>query len=181
MKDHSIKKVVATGIGAALFFVVGYFINIPVPVPNTSIQLQYAVLALFGLIYGPSVGFFAGFIGHTIKDMTQYGPWWTWILVSGLLGLGFGLLRRVLPLGSGKLTTKDYITFNVAQVLMNIVGWGLLAPTLDILFYQEPVAKVYVQGLWSAGVNSLTVGIGGSLLLALYVKTRTQAGSLSKD
>ena len=44
MKNNSIRSVVATGIGAALFVVIG-MISIPTPVPNTSIQLQYAVLA----------------------------------------------------------------------------------------------------------------------------------------
>ena len=35
----TIKQVVAVGIGAALFVVIG-MINIPTPVPNTSIQLR---------------------------------------------------------------------------------------------------------------------------------------------
>lgn len=39
MKNNSIKTVVATGIGAALFVVIGLVINIPTFVPNTSIQL----------------------------------------------------------------------------------------------------------------------------------------------
>ncbi|MEQ0489446.1 ECF transporter S component, partial [Anaerococcus murdochii] len=47
MKNNSVKIVVATGIGAALFVIIGWLINIPTPIPNTSIQLQYAVLALF--------------------------------------------------------------------------------------------------------------------------------------
>ena len=44
--NNSIKPVVAVGIGAALFFVLGRFVAIPSPVPNTNISLQYAVLAL---------------------------------------------------------------------------------------------------------------------------------------
>ena len=44
--NSSIKPVVAVGIGAALFFVLGRFVAIPSPVPNTNISLQYAVLAL---------------------------------------------------------------------------------------------------------------------------------------
>ena len=49
MKNNSsIKTVVAVGIGAALFFVLGRFVAIPSPVPNTNISLQYAVLALAG-------------------------------------------------------------------------------------------------------------------------------------
>lgn len=67
MKNNSIRSVVATGIGAALFVVIG-MISIPTPVPNTSIQLQYALQALFSVIFGPVVGFLTGFIGHALKD-----------------------------------------------------------------------------------------------------------------
>ena len=37
--NSSIKPVVAVGIGAALFFVLGRFVAIPSPVPNTNISL----------------------------------------------------------------------------------------------------------------------------------------------
>ena len=43
--NNGIKTFVAVGIGAALFFVLGRFVAIPSPVPNTNISLQYAVLA----------------------------------------------------------------------------------------------------------------------------------------
>ena len=46
MKNNNIKTFVAIGIGAALFFVLGRFVAIPSPVPNTNISLQYAVLGL---------------------------------------------------------------------------------------------------------------------------------------
>ena len=54
--NSSIKPVVAVGIGAALFFVLGRFVAIPSPVPNTNISLQYAVLALLAAMYGPVAG-----------------------------------------------------------------------------------------------------------------------------
>ena len=57
MKNNSIRTVVATGIGAALFIIIGMFVNIPI-FGNTSIQLQYAVQALFSVIFGPITGFF---------------------------------------------------------------------------------------------------------------------------
>lgn len=56
MKNNSIKAVVATGIGAALFVIIGIFINIPL-FANTSIQLQYAVQAFLAVLFGPAVGF----------------------------------------------------------------------------------------------------------------------------
>ena len=39
MKNSSIKTVVAIGIGAALFFVLGRFVAIPSPIPNTNFCL----------------------------------------------------------------------------------------------------------------------------------------------
>lgn len=75
--NSSIKPVVAVGIGAALFFVLGRFVAIPSPVPNTNISLQYAVLALLAAMYGPVVGGLIGFIGHTLIDLSWGGsPWW---------------------------------------------------------------------------------------------------------
>lgn len=182
MENNGIKKVVATGIGAALFVIIGMLVNIPTPIPNTSIQLQYAVIALLAIVYGPSVGFLSGFIGHALKDAVQYGsPWWTWVLVSGLVGLVIGLLSKKLNIEKGYLTFKEYLLFNGAQISINVLGWGYLAPWADITFYNEPSAKVYLQGLWSAGVNAATIGIGGTILLAVYAANRVKSGSLSKD
>ena len=77
MKNNSsIKTVVAVGIGAALFFVLGRFVAIPSPVPNTNISLQYAVLALLAAMYGPVAGGLIGFIGHALIDLSWGGsPW----------------------------------------------------------------------------------------------------------
>ena len=71
--NSSIKTVVAVGIGAALFFVLGRFVAIPSPVPNTNISLQYAVLALLAAMYGPVAGGLIGFIGHTLIDVAGSG------------------------------------------------------------------------------------------------------------
>ena len=45
MKKFSVKSIVAIGIGAALFFVLGRFVAIPSPVPNVNICVQYGLLA----------------------------------------------------------------------------------------------------------------------------------------
>lgn len=165
-----------------MFIIIGTLINIPTPIPNTNIQLQYAVIALFAVIYGPTVGFFSGFIGHALKDALQYGsPWWTWVLVSGLSSLAIGLLAKKINIEKSPLTAKDYVWFNAVQIIANVVGWALIAPYGDILIYSEPASKVFAQGILSAVINSLTIAIGGSLLLAVYSKTRTQSGSLTKD
>lgn len=50
-KMSPVVQVVAIGIGAALFFVLGRFAAIPTPIPNVSIALQYAILAVFAVLF----------------------------------------------------------------------------------------------------------------------------------
>lgn len=181
MKNNSIRTVVATGIGAALFVVIGLLINIPTFVPNTSIQLQYAVQSLLSVVFGPLVGFLVGFIGHALKDSLQYGPWWSWILASGVYGLVLGFIKNRLRIAEGVFTSKDIFLFNGVQVAANVLAWGIIAPVLDILIYSEPANKVFTQGLVAGIANSVTVAIAGTLLLVVYARTQTQNNSLSKD
>ncbi|MBO4108190.1 ECF-type riboflavin transporter substrate-binding protein [Streptococcus suis] len=183
MKNNSIRTVVATGIGAALFVVIGILISIPtLVVPNTSIQLQYAVQSLLATVFGPIVGFLVGFIGHAFKDSLQYGsPWWSWVLASGVFGLVLGVAKRSLRLDEGIFEKKDIVFFNVTQVVANVVAWGLIAPLLDIVIYSEPANKVFAQGLVAGIVNSVTVAVAGTILLSIYAKTQTRSNSLSKD
>jgi len=177
----TIKEVVATGIGAALFVVIG-MVSIPTPVPNTSIQLQYAVQALFGVVFGPIVGFLTGFIGHALKDSIQSGnPWWTWILASGLFGFVVGLLKNYLRVAQGVFESRDIITFNVAQFVANALVWVVIAPLGDILIYNEPSNKVFAQGVVATLANGLTVAVAGTILLIAYARTQTKSGSLKKD
>ena len=175
MKNHSIKTVVAIGIGSALFMVIGLLINIPTFVPNTSIQLQYAVQSLLALIFGPIAGFFIGFIGHAVKDAVTYGPWWSWIIASGVFGLVIGLFKSRIRI------QEDILAFNGIQVLANILSWGVVAPVLDILIYQQPLDLVFVQGLVAGIANAVTVAIGGTILLAVYAKTQVRQNSLTKE
>lgn len=72
-RPSAVTQVVAIGIGAALFFVLGRFAAIPTPIPNTTINIQYALLAVLAVLYGPAVGLLAGLIGHVLIDATGYG------------------------------------------------------------------------------------------------------------
>lgn len=179
MKKLSVKTVVAIGIGAALFFVLGK-ISIPTPVPNTYISLQYAIQAVFATLFGPIAGLLIGFIGHTLIDATSYGPWWSWIIASAFAGLVIGVATLSLDINEG-LDTKKIIRFNVAQVIAHLLAWGFVAPVLDILIYSEPIEKLFAQGLVAGVANMLTTGIVGTLLLVAYAKTIVKKGSLNKE
>ena len=181
MKNQSIKQVVAIGVGAALFVVIG-MINIPTPVPNTSIQLQYAVQSLLSIIFGPLVGLLVGLIGHAVKDaIAGYGLWWTWIIASGLFGLAVGLFRKYIRVTQGVFELKDIVFFNLIQIVANALVWGVLAPLGDVVIYQEAAEKVFAQGIVAGIANAVTIAIAGTLLLLAYSRTQTRSGSLKKD
>lgn len=179
MKKLSVKSVVAIGIGAALFFVLGK-VSIPTPVPNTYISLQYAIQAVFATLFGSIAGLLIGFIGHTLIDMTSYGPWWSWIIASACAGLIIGLIALKLDVNEG-IDKKKIVLFNIAQVIAHLLAWGVVAPVLDILIYAEPMNKVFSQGLVAGIANIVTTGVVGSLLLFAYAKTIVKKGSLSKE
>jgi len=183
-KGLSIRTVVAIGIGAAVFVILGRFASIPTPVPNTQIETTYAFLALMSVIFGPVAGGLIGLIGHAIKDAIFYGSiWWSWVAVSAFVGflIGYAAKKVNIDLESGVFDKKEIISFNIIQAIVQAIGWVLIAPTLDILIYVEPNLKVYTQGITAAISNIITVGVLGTLLLVAYAKTRSQTDSLTRE
>lgn len=176
-----VTQVVAIGIGAALFFVAGRFIAIPSPVPNTSISLQYAVLAIFAALYGPAVGFLAGLIGHVLLDATGYGIWFSWELASAVFGLVVGLVLLRNRIQEGEFGWPTAVRFNLAVIAGNALAWLLVAPLGDIAIYAEPANKVWVQGAFAFISNTITACVLGTLVVAVYARTRTRTGSLTRE
>lgn len=174
-------KIVAVGIGAAVFFILGRFLSIPIGIPNTSLETTYPFLALMSALFGPVVGGLIGLIGHGVKDLLTYGLWISWVISSGITGFGYGLAAKRINISNGVFEKSDIIRFNIGQLLTNILAWAVVAPVLDILIYSEPANKVFVQGIVAALTNSLAVAILGTLLIIAYTKTQTAENSLRRD
>lgn len=180
-KKSSVTTIVAIGIGAALFFVLGRFIAIPSPVPNTNISIQYGLLAFMAALYGPVAGLLIAFIGHALIDLSYgWGVWWSWVIASGVAGLIMGFLMKPISI-EDKFDKSDIIRFNVAGVIAHIVAWAVVAPVLDVLIYAEPANKVFTQGLVGGIANIITTAIVGTLLAVAYSKAKPKAGSLKKE
>lgn len=177
----TIKSIVAIGIGAALFFVLGRFVAIPTPIPNTTANIQYGVLSVFGIIFGPLVSMLAGLIGHTLIDLSWGSPWWSWIIASAVYGLIIGLAKKAIDVESGKFGVREILIFNATQIVAHGICWVGIATALDILIYNESLSKLIAQSLTAWSMNALTTAIVGTLLLMAYAKTRTKAGSLQKE
>ncbi len=182
MKNSSIKNVVAIGIGAALFFVLGRFVAIPSGIPNTNISLQYAILGMLAAMYGPLAGALIGFIGHTLIDLSWGGsPWWSWVIASAFVGFVVGLVSKKLNVASGEFGKGKIVLFVIMNIIGNCIAWIGIAPALDIVIYAEPVDKIFAQGAMAAVANTLTACIIGTILLVAYSKTIAKKGSLDQE
>lgn len=185
MKDYfkiSTKTIVATGLGAAIFTLLFMYVKVPSPVPETSFQTAYGLSALFATLFGPIAGGLIAFIGHALSDAIQYGsPWWSWVIASGVASFIFGFAFKRTNVEEGEFTVKDMITFNIIQIIGNLVAWLVVAPLLDIIIYSEPASYVFTQGGIAALMNSISAGVLGTLLLVAYASTRSKKGSLTKE
>ncbi len=182
MKKSPVKTIVAIGIGAALFFVLGRFVSIPSPVPNTNITIQYGLLGFMAVLFGPIAGVLIGLIGHFLIDLSWgYGIWWSWVIASGVFGLLMGLAGSRLKLGEGEFGGKGIAVFNVSQVISHLICWVVVAPVLDIVMYAEPANKVFLQGLVGGAVNIVTTAVVGTLLCLAYAATKPKKGSLKEE
>ena len=180
--NSSIKPVVAVGIGAALFFVLGRFVAIPSPVPNTNSSLQYAGLALLAAMYGPVAGGLIGFIGPPLIALSWGGiPWGSWVIASAFTGVVVGLFAKKLNLQEGEFSKKQVAFFALANIVAHLLAWILVAPVLDIAIYAEPVKKVFAQGAFAAVSNSITAVVVGGLLVLAYTRTIAKKGSLDQE
>ena len=181
MKNESVVKVVATGIGAALFFVLARFVSIPSGIPNTNITFQYAIQAVFAVLYGPIVGCLSGFIGHVLADMSWGGVWWSWAFATAVYGLIVGFFAKKINVKDGYFGKKEILFFILANLVANAVAWGVIAPVGDILIYKEDPNLVFTQGLVAGLGDFLFACIIGGIILFGYSKTVAKSGSLDKE
>lgn len=183
MKKYlSVKTIVAIGIGAALFFVLGRFVAIPSGIPNTNISIQYGVLAFIAAVFGPVAGLLAGLIGHFFIDFSYgWGVWWSWVIASAFFGCVMGFVASKMKIEEGEFSKKDILVFNLAQIISHLLAWVVIAPILDIVMYAEPANKVFLQGLVSTGVNIVATAIIGTLLCVAFAAAKPKKGSLKEE
>ena len=181
MKNDAVKKVVATGIGAALFFVLARFVAVPSGIPNTNIAFQYGIQSFFAVVYGPVVGCLSGFIGHILTDMTWGEVWWSWALGTAVYGLIVGMFAKKINIASGEFGKKALANFALANLLANVVAWPIVAAVGDVLIYKEDFKIVAAQLTVAAIADFACAMIIGGLLLYGYSKTIAKTGSLDKE
>ena len=169
MKDGLFKTILYTVIGIGIMTTIMTITSITTPFEGVYIQLAYGYLALFAGVAGAIPAAIVGFTGHVLFDLINTDHLWlSWALSSGALGFVFGFAIRRKSLRQGVFSQHDMVRFNVVQAAVNIAIFGLIAPTLDVLFYQQATTIVFTQGWIASIVNLLTVAVFGTITLKLY-------------
>ncbi len=126
------REIVYSAIGAALYGVLNWvFNNLTLPGSTlVSIRPPVVIPMFMGIVFGPWVGLFTGFVGNVIGDLLSgYGFFWAWDVGNGLLGLIPGLLPYV---GITEIKTgRDYVYAIVACIVAAFVGIAFPALLAD--------------------------------------------------
>ena len=175
------KKVVAIGIGSALYSVLSA-VMIPIG-PNTSLRIAVAILTIFGVMFGPLVGFLVGFIGHSLNDMIMWGSvWFSWVFLSAIIGLFAGFIKYngAFNLEKGIVPKKSIILMYV-YALLGMIAAGIIAYIGDVYFYGEPSDKVFLQIILASLSNfAITAIVGIPSVLAIAKKNKRHS-NLSEE
>jgi energy-coupling factor transport system substrate-specific component len=138
------REVVYAAIGAALYGVLSWATNVfPLPsAGNVSFRPAVAVLALFGVAFGPLVGLLAGLVGNTLGDaLTGWGLYWNWSVGNGLMGLVPGFALSMMA------------SYTKPRDLGVAVGFGVGGAAVGMLF--ASLTEMFVSGI------DLNTALGG--------------------
>ncbi|HEU4322212.1 MAG TPA: ECF transporter S component [Roseiflexaceae bacterium] len=153
------REVVFMAIGAALYGVLSWATNI-IPMPSVSlVSLRPGIVIpiFFGVVFGPAVGFFTGFVGNVLGDaLTGWGVFPIWDLGNGLIGLvsGLAVSFRERP--------------RLANILLGVVIAVNLLITALLLLYPETgnqLGSGAVGGAWWLPLVVVALAAGGWALL----------------
>jgi energy-coupling factor transport system substrate-specific component len=167
------RQAVFSGIGAALYGVLGYatsFLRIPGPF-NSSIRPAVVLPILFGAFFGPWVGFITGVAGNIIIDLLSgYGFSWNWSLGNGLLGLiaGLAFVRSETELPS----LKDTLIW---AIVANLVAF-LFSSVTDIWVYATEPGMVPTQYVTVIVPNLIAIAVLVPLLYIAYQQIQERSG-----
>lgn len=171
----STRSVVYMAIGAALYAVLNLISNtwlIP-GTSNVSIRPGAVIPIFFGVLFGPIVGFFVGFVGNLISDQLTFGIYWNWEIGNGLIGLIAGLTPMVVR-GAYR-RWPNVVTAAVIAAIGIVVGLGFAALTDPLVSKITVGSAITTEWIPSAG-SDLLLGIPLLvILLAAWARARERA------
>ena len=179
-KNEHVRKVIFTGVMAALSYVVFTFLQIKITLPGgdaTSIHLGNAVCVLGALLLGGAYGGLGGAIGMTIGDLLDpvyivYAP------KTFLLKLCIGLITGLIAHNLGHITTetdsrkvwKWTVAAAVGGLLFNVIFDPLIGYFYKRAILGKPAAELTLAwNIASTSINAVTSTIAST---AIYMALR---------
>jgi energy-coupling factor transport system substrate-specific component len=152
------REVVYMAIGAALYGVLSWATNI-IQLPSVSlVSLRPAIVIpiFFGIVFGPAVGFFTGFVGNVLGDaLTGWGVFPIWDIGNGLIGLVAGLMIAF----ANRRRALDILMIIVAAVgilltIMLLVNPVIIDPNGD------GIATINIGDTWWLPLLGVALAVG---------------------
>jgi energy-coupling factor transport system substrate-specific component len=172
------RTIVYAAIGAALYGVLGFLINIIIPGSNNvSVRPAYALVPFFGFAFGPVVGLFTGLVGNALLDqLSGYGAFtaWNWSIANGLAGLVAGLLA-VSMVARMQTARSRIIGAGVIAVLATLIGF-LFVFTDIWVFGTSPEAALTGSYGWVIVPNLIAAIIITPILAAAWEPLKESIG-----
>lgn len=172
------RTIVYAAIGAALYGVLGFLINIVIPGSNNvSVRPAYALVPFFGIAFGPVVGFFTGLVGNALLDqLSGYGAFtaWNWSIANGLAGLIAGLLAAGM---AGRMTSMGGRIVSAAVIAAVATAVGFLFVFTDIwVFGNDFQTALTGSYLWVLVPNLIASVILTPILVAAWEPLKESIG-----
>lgn len=180
MKNENIRKVIFTGVMAALSYVVFTFLQVKITLPGgdaTSIHLGNAVCVLGALLLGGAYGGLGGAIGMTIGDLLDpvyvvYAP------KTFLLKLCIGLITGLIAHRLGHITTetdnrkvwKWTVAAAVGGLLFNVIFDPLIGYFYKLVILGKPAAELTLA--WNIASTSINAVTSTIVSIAVYMALR---------
>lgn len=172
------RTIVYAAIGAALYGVLGFLINVVIPGSNNvSVRPAYALVPFFGIAFGPVVGFFTGLVGNAILDqLSGYGAFtaWNWHIANGLAGLVAGILAAGM---AGRMTSTGSRIVSAAIIAAVATLVGFLFVFTDIwVFGNDFQTALTGSYLWVIVPNLIATVILTPILVAAWEPLKESIG-----
>jgi energy-coupling factor transport system substrate-specific component len=152
------REVVFAAIGAALYGVLSVATNaLQIPAAaNVSVRPAVSIVFLFGLAFGPIVGFITGALGNIIGDLLSgFGFWPWWDLGNGIMGLVAGFFY---PYMTNYRSLRDLGLGEIAVLLGSAIGMFLSSLT-EIWVSGVTFAATMVQNFLPSFLSNIVNGL----------------------
>lgn len=180
MKNEKFRKVIFTGVMAALSYVVFTFLQIKITLPGgdaTSIHLGNAVCVLGALLLGGVYGGLGGAIGMTIGDL--FDPVYVvsapkTFLLKFCIGLITGLIAHRFGHISTETNTQKVFRWTLAAaiggLLFNVIFDPLVGYYYKLLILGKPAAELTLA--WNVASTSINAVTSTVASVAVYMALR---------